>query len=98
MNRKQLDLKKGSHQKHRLRSACNAKNEDGVERNFRYQIPILGAQMRHLIIIFLFVLTSCHPLFCTWDNGYKQLTTEPQRERLIGHFKPENLIDTIQNL
>ena len=43
--------------------------------------------MRYWTIIILFILTSCHPLFCTWDNGYKQLTTEPKRERLIGQFK-----------
>ena len=43
--------------------------------------------MRHLTILILFLLTNCHPLFCTWDNGYTQLTTEPKRERLIGQYK-----------
>jgi hypothetical protein len=43
--------------------------------------------MRHLIILFLFILTGCHPLFCNWDNGYKQLTIEPKRERVVGQFK-----------
>jgi len=56
--------------------------------------PVIGSNtarqrinMRHSTILLLFLTTSCHPLFCTWDNGYKQLTTEPKRENVIGQFK-----------
>ena len=37
-------------------------------------------------LIILFLLTSCHPLFCTWDYGYSQLKKEPPRNEVVGEY------------
>tara|TARA_B110000908_G_scaffold33077_1_gene39534 strand:+ start:406 stop:864 length:459 start_codon:yes stop_codon:yes gene_type:complete len=43
-----------------------------------------------LIILIVIGFTSCHPLFCTWELGYKQLTTEPDQTELIGKYELTN--------
>jgi hypothetical protein len=51
-------------------------------------------QMRLLIILTTILLTGCHIGLCTWDFGYKQLTDQPSRDRLVGEYK---LIESSRN-
>lgn len=54
--------------------------------------------MRLLTILTAIFLTSCHPLFCNWDLGYTQLTTEPSNERLLGKYRlTESSIELMTN-
>ncbi|OAQ39978.1 hypothetical protein A5893_17430 [Pedobacter psychrophilus] len=39
-----------------------------------------------LTIFFLWTLSSCHPLGCSWDFGYTQLKVEPNESKLIGIY------------
>lgn len=39
-----------------------------------------------LLTAFVFLFTSCHPLFCNWDSGYDQLTTEPDHNKISGTY------------
>jgi hypothetical protein len=43
--------------------------------------------MKLLTILLLVTLTSCHPLFCNWNLGYKQLTIEPDHNELVGKYQ-----------
>lgn len=38
-------------------------------------------------ILFLLLLSSCHPPGCSWDFGYTQLTAEPIEFRLYGIYR-----------
>jgi len=40
-----------------------------------------------VVIVLLFLFTSCHPLFCRWQNGYSALIEEPTKESLIGKYE-----------
>lgn len=45
-----------------------------------------------LFIIFILIsFSSCHPLFCTWELGYEQLSSEPDQVELIGQYELTNL-------
>lgn len=43
--------------------------------------------MRLIIILTSILLTGCNLGFCTWDWGYKQLTDQPSRDRLVGQYE-----------
>ena len=43
--------------------------------------------MKIKIILFLLLLTSCHPLFCSWQNGYDEVNHEPTEEKIIGIYE-----------
>jgi hypothetical protein len=38
------------------------------------------------IFIFL-IFTSCHPLFCSWQNGYEEINYEPSKREIIGKYE-----------
>ena len=38
------------------------------------------------IFIFL-IFTSCHPLFCSWQNGYEKINYEPSKMEIIGKYE-----------
>jgi hypothetical protein len=44
-------------------------------------------QMKIKSIILLLLFTSCHPLFCSWQNGYEQLNYEPLEREIIGQYE-----------
>jgi hypothetical protein len=44
--------------------------------------------MKRLIYAFLILfLSSCHPVFCTWNLGYKQLDKKPERSNIVGFYQ-----------
>jgi len=40
-----------------------------------------------IVIVLSFLFTSCHPLFCSWQNGYSKLKNEPTKESLMGKYE-----------
>jgi hypothetical protein len=44
-------------------------------------------QMKIKSIIILLLFTSCHPLFCSWQNGYEKLNYEPSEKEIIGQYE-----------
>jgi len=42
----------------------------------------------HIILVILLstLLSSCHPLFCSWDFGYKQLDELLETDRVYGKY------------
>ncbi len=46
---------------------------------------IMRAKLLPAVLLICF--TSCHPLTCSWELGYKQLTTAPNRTELIGKYE-----------
>jgi hypothetical protein len=46
--------------------------------------------MKLVYLFALILLTGCNPLFCTWDSGYTQLRTEPDRTDIIGEYELTN--------
>jgi hypothetical protein len=44
-------------------------------------------QMKIKSIIILLLFTSCHPLFCSWQNGYEELDYEPSEKEIIGQYE-----------
>lgn len=44
--------------------------------------------MRQILLFLATVsLTGCQFALCTWSWGYKQLTEQPSKERLVGQYK-----------
>jgi hypothetical protein len=38
-------------------------------------------------ILILLIFTSCHPLFCSWQNGYEEINYEPSKREIIGKYE-----------
>lgn len=41
----------------------------------------------NLTILTVLLFSSCHPLACSWDFGYSQLTAAPNDSKLLGTYK-----------
>ena len=52
--------------------------------------------MRLLIIPLILCLVGCHPLFCTWDFEYNQLTSDPGEDSIYGEYRLNE--SSIENL
>jgi hypothetical protein len=40
-----------------------------------------------VVVALIFVSSSCHPVFCGWNLGYKQLEKEPLRSSIVGLYQ-----------
>lgn len=38
-------------------------------------------------LLFLLIFTGCHPLFCSWQNGYEEINYEPSKIEIIGIYE-----------
>ena len=38
-------------------------------------------------LLFLLIFTGCHPLFCSWENGYEEINYEPSKTEIIGKYE-----------
>jgi hypothetical protein len=41
----------------------------------------------YLTMLTILLFSSCHPLGCSWDFGYSQLTAAPNDSKLLGTYK-----------
>lgn len=39
------------------------------------------------IIFILLIFTSCHPIFCSWQNGYEEINYEPSKSEITGEYE-----------
>jgi hypothetical protein len=46
-----------------------------------------SAEMKIKSIFILLLFTSCHPLFCSWQNGYDEINYEPSKSEIIGKYE-----------
>jgi hypothetical protein len=42
--------------------------------------------MKSILILLIFLVTSCHPLSCGWTSDYDIVTEKPRSEKILGNY------------
>ena len=43
--------------------------------------------MKIKLLLILLIFTGCHPLFCSWENGYEEINYEPNKTEITGKYE-----------